>query len=198
MFHPRSLFASCSIAGGCIWLLSPLVLSFPRLHQAVQYEYLLLIAPLFLLVGVIGFYRAYAPKYSFAGRGGLWLLGVGVLGFVPLGTHRTLFVYTLGTGFLLLIAAMIGTVLVELGAVGIAIDAWRTSTPSRWLAGWLPLALPATAATNYLGDTVLGIFPVGMHYYSGVSGLMWIGLGYFLWRSTDANQASRLDDETIQ
>ena len=173
--------AGCAIIGGFIWLVAPLVLSAYRFSRTIQYDYLILITPLFLVIGLAGYYREYAPEYSLTGRAGVWLLGIGVLGFVPIATHRTLVSYTLPTGVFLFGIAVFGAVLAQVGTIGIAIDVWQTRTPSKWIAVWLPLALPATAASNYIGATTLGLYSVGMNYYTGAFGLAWIGLGYHLW-----------------
>jgi len=141
------------------------------------YGHLVVAAPVLLVVGLLGFYRAYATAYSAPGRIGIWLFGVGTLGFVPISTHRVLFLYTLPQGLVLFVVAVVGALLAEAGTVGIAVDAWRTETPSRWLV-WLPLALPATAAVNYVGATTLGLFSVVFDYHTGVFGLAWVALGY--------------------
>jgi len=186
--------ASCAILGGSIWLLAPLVLSTYQFSQTIRYDILILIAPLFLVIGLVGYYREYTPAYSSAGRVKVWLLGVGVLGFVPLATHKTLFTFTLPVGVVLFGIAILGAVLVQAGTIGIAIDTWRTEVPSRWIAVWLPLALPATAVSNYVGATTLGLFRAGTNYYTGIFGLAWIGLGYHLWRSNETTHSWETDE----
>ncbi len=180
--------AGCAIIGGTIWLIAPLVLNTYRLSWTIQYDYLVLITPLFLVIGLVGYYREYTPAYSVGGRAGVWLLGVGVLSFIPIATHRTLISYTLPTGVVLLVIAFFGAVLAQVGTIAIAIDAWQTGIPSRWIAVWLPSALPVTAASNYIGATTLGLYSVGMNYYTGIFGLAWIGLGYHLWRSNETGK----------
>lgn len=194
----RILFASSTIIGGCIWLLAPFVLSMYHFSQEIQYAQLFLIAPLFLAIGLIGYYREFASKYSLTGRVGIFLLALGVLGFVPFSTHRTLTTYTLPAFFPLAVIAVVGAVSAQVGMVGIAIDAWQTNVPSKRMALWLPLSLPATAAINYIGDTMLGLFHVGLHYYTGVSGLAWIGLGYLLWQSTEGTPSSMAENRIAQ
>lgn len=192
--YSRTLSGSFSIAGGCIWFIAPLVLSAYHFSQAVHYDYFILLAPVLLVVGLVGFYREYSSEYTSAGRIGIWLLGIGILGFIPIASHRTLFLATLPVGVILFGVAVVGALLAEVGTIGIAIDAWRTSVPSKWIAVWLPLALPATAFSNYVGATTLGLFRVGMNYYTGIFGLAWVGLGYFLLRPNKLNHHHENED----
>lgn len=185
----RSAFAGSAILGGAIWLLAPAVFSAYHFSQAVRYDYLVLLSPFLLVVGLYGFKREYGPSYSAAGRTGIVLLGAGTLGFVPIATHNTLFTFTLPVGVILFFVGALGAVVAQIGAVGMAFDAWRRGVPAKGLAVWLPLALPATAVSNYLGATVLGLFSVGLDYYTGLSGLAWIGLGYYVWNAEDRDAA---------
>lgn len=186
----RPISAGCAIFGGTILLLAPLVLTaYPVGRLTRYYELLILIAPLFLVIGLGGYYRAYASEYSLAGKIGVWLLGVGVLCFVPIAAHGTVVTYTLSTGVLLIALAYVGGGLAQAGTIGIAFDAWKTSTPSKWMALWLPWALPATAVSIYVGALELGLFRVGWFYYTGLFGLAWLGLGYHILGAADTNQS---------
>ena len=174
----RRSLAACAIVGGLLWLLTPLVPATFRLP--VHRQYFLLLASLLFAAGVIGFYRAYGRTYSFRGRAGMFLLALGVLCFVPFLAHPVLVTYTLATGTLAYFLALFGGVLAEVGTIAIALDAWRTETPSKWLAVWFPLALPLTAVTT------LGSGIVGLYGYVGLYGFAWIALGLRLWRPADS------------
>jgi len=169
---------SVSIFGGLLWLLAPFVLSMYEFSQTVNYGIVLLLTPFVLILGLIGFYREYADSYSLAGRFGIFSFGTGILLFVPVATHRTVYEYALPTGAILITLAIIGALIAEAGTIGIAIDAIQTGIPSKNLGLWLPLALPITGVSNYLADTTINTFHLGLHYYTGVFGLAWIGIGY--------------------
>jgi len=175
----RRWYAVPAVLGGAVLAANPVIGSTAELVEPLEYGHLVVVAPLLVVLGLVGFYRTYADTYSTLGRVGTWLLGVGTLGFVPISTHRTVVSYTLPEGVALFAAGVVGAVLAEAGTVGIAVDAWRTGRPSKWLAVWLPLALPATAVINYVGATTLGLLSVVFNYHTGVFGLTWIAIGYY-------------------
>lgn len=190
----HELPAAAAIIGGVCWSILPLLYFYVReLHAIgipIQYAHSLLpaIAVPLLLIGLRGFYNRYGQTYSTLGRGGLWGLGIGLLGLWPLGMIGFLSTsfdisISFARGFWVIPVAVVGVVVIELGATGVGVDAWKTDTPSRWMGVWFPLLLPASILVNYYLGFATSILPnIGGHYYSGLFGLAWIGLGYFLWR----------------
>lgn len=191
----RPWYAGAAVVAGVVWGVAPVVFvvgpaGFPNLYRLLAtsgflegYRYLVLLAPPLFVVGLAGYYRAYAGAYALSGRVGIALLAIGVLCVVPLAANGTVVTYALPTGVLVMSLAGVGAVVAELGTVGIALDAWRTGVPSEHLALWLPLALPVGVATNYLAGAVI---LSRVTYLTGAFGLAWIALGYRL-----QNPASR-------
>jgi hypothetical protein len=184
----RTGAAGSSVVGGLIWLLAPLVSGSPSLWFALRYDLLLVAASALVAVGLVGLYGAYGRTHGTVGRAGLTALGVGVLllGLAPLSDYL---VVTLPVGVAMLAGATVGALLAEAGTLGVAAAARRTGEPSKRLAVWLPLALPASVLTNFVGASVLELYFVGRNYYVGLAGLAWIAVGYHLLRSVEADTA---------
>lgn len=86
-----------------------------------------------------------------------------------------------GGGILVVAVAIAGTLITELAAIGIGNDAWKTSTPARWMGLWFPTLLPTSILMNYWLVAATSILPnIGGHFYSGLFGLAWIGFDYYL------------------
>lgn len=176
---PRSVFALSAIFGGFVWLLAPAIPDSALFTEAVAFDRLVAVTPLLLVVGLYGFYREYAAVYSRWSKIGTGLACVGLLGFVPISLHPIVG-FTFVVGVVAIATAVAGGILSEAGTILLALDVWRTETPSKRLAVWFPLALPATVLANYVGSTQFEIFDVLWLYHTGVVGLAWIGLGYYL------------------
>lgn len=185
---------TAAIIGGVCWSVLPLLYFYGReLHSIgvpIRYARSLLpaIAVPLLLIGVRGFSNRYGETYSSFGRGGLRGLGFGILCLWPLGLLSFLDVYVgvsigFGGGIWVVAVAIAGALITELAAIGIGIDAWQTNTPARWMGLWFPALLPASILLNYWLVAATTILPnIGGHFYSGLFGLAWIGVGYYLWR----------------
>lgn len=181
--------AAAAVVGGVIWAILPIVFNYDdviysiNLLDPVDPSILTALAVPRLILGIWGFYEQYADAYSLWGRGGMWAIGLGLLGLWPFGLLRFMRIY-LGfwVGFGAIFMAFGAAIIIGLGAVGVGIDSWKTGRPSKWLGVWFPLALPISAMVNYWAAHLNDIIWMGGHYYSGLFGLAWIGLGYYLLR----------------
>lgn len=189
--HFRRWFGVPAFVSGVLLLLAPVLYGVRSLQSSTSFDYLVFASPLLLIVGLYGFHREHGSAYTWKADVGTWLVAGGLLGIVPMLAHRTVTQYTLPTAVPLMVLAMVGIVLLEAGTIGIGIDAWRTETPSKRLAVGLPLSLPVSAIANGLfgpiGAEIITLpFWFGLHWYGGLFGLAWIGIGYYALRPTRA------------
>lgn len=190
----QELAGPAAIIGGVCWSILPLLYLYGReLHSIglpIQYARSLLpaIAVPLVVIGVRGYSNRYGETYSSLGRGGLRGLAIGILCLWPLGVLSLLDVYVgvsigFGGGIWVVAVAIAGALIAGLAALGVGLDAWKTRTPSRWMGLWFPALLPASILLNYWLVAVTSILPnIGGHFYSGLYGLAWIGVGYHQWR----------------
>lgn len=179
MSYARLCFIAFSFIGGIIWSLGPVMPDSAGLGNTVRFEQLITLATFLLLASLYGFYKEYNPIYSKFGKGGMWLLGIGIMGFVPISLRGNV-EFTFAIGIVFIVAALIGGIVAEIGTILMAVDIWRTETPSKWMSVWFPLALPTTVVVNYIASNYLNIFHVLWNYHTGIFGFAWIGIGYHL------------------
>lgn len=185
--------AAAAVVGGVIWAILPIVFNYDDVIYSIDIldpfdpSILPALAVPLLILGVRGFYERYADAYSLWGRGGLWAIGLGLVGLWPFGLLEFLRIYlgisvSFGLGFGAYFLAIGAAIFVGLGAIGVGIDSWKTGRPSKWMGVWFPLALPVSALVNVWAAHLNDFIWMGNHYYSGLFGLAWIGLGYYLLR----------------
>lgn len=145
-----ALFA---IIGGITFIAIPLFLP-PHGSATLHASYIpLVVAVLLVVVGIWSFHTKYAVSYSWVGRGGLWVLGLGTFGLLPYSLHPLL-ADSIGTGILIMLIWRVAIVLIGIGAVGIGIDSYRTGLPTPLLGIWFPAALLVPVVFTVVTDGV--------------------------------------------
>ncbi len=175
-----------AIVGGIVTAIAPVIFSVSAPGWLRLFNILFVATPLLLVIGVYGL----TTVYSEVSGVGAWLLGAGLIGLVPILAHRTLITYTLATGSIFILVAIIGIVLFEVGAILIAMDAYLNGLSRTHSSMVLPIAAPV----SMIGIIVLvSIAPVaiplwgGVAWYVGVFGLVWVALGYQTLKPTSQN-----------
>lgn len=167
--------------GGLLLALTPFFSSLRYGRVSAWEPPLVALSSPLVVIGLLGWYRRHAGTYSVVGRGGLVFLILGVLGLWPFSLVRSV-TLSMGPGIQLWYLTYGAMGIVEVGTIGVSIDAWRTEAPSRWLGLWFPLAMPVAV----LSAGVTGYFWMGDNPGAALFGLAWIAIAYLLWRRSDA------------
>lgn len=201
----RHWFATSAILGGVILLLTPVAYYPGWLVRLLPYEYLMVVSPVLLLFGLYGYYREYRVSYTWKGKVGTVLAGIGFLGIIPILAHRTITTYTLPHGVLLISVAIIGIVLLELGVLALSIDVWQSKAMNQWLWPVVALGLPVGFVMDYALWTISDgrlLTPLwwGVRWYPGIYGAVWVGLGSYLFKQpgSEVNGSEESPAQTVR
>lgn len=170
-----------ALVGGLAFVVVPLFVPLHGMGTLHVSHILLVVAVLLIIVGIWSFQTAFRPSYTRVGRGGLWLLGVGTLGLLPF-TLLELIARGIGGAILIGTFTIVAVAVVMLGALGVAIDAYRTRVPTPWLSIWLPGALLIPFLFIRWNHGISDWLWLGSNPTAAFFGLAWIGFGYSVLR----------------
>jgi hypothetical protein len=177
-----------AVFGGVVLLVTPFVWTAFESDPIPYYNYLVVGTPVLLCIGLAGFGKVYGPAYTASGRVGLWLVGLGLLGTMPLLSHRTIVSYSMGPGILFTLLAILSTLVFLTGSILVARSASRAELPATHGGLWLPVVPPISYVWNVASGSLPGVRQVyyvpltsEVSWLVGIFGLLWIVIGYQTW-----------------